>query len=413
MTSPLLRIATIAFALNLFAAPAQANDVNTMCPVLGDQKADPAIVTTYKGKPVHFCCNECKQEFEANPEVYVDQLPQLQELTARDEVASMLEGNTRWIIAGGLLVLLIGLMLYRRLRKRGGAEPTESGRFAILSKRIPVAWPLAAVIAVLGYEVYTLRAAKHETYLEDNIHFATFYDFGYPPVPKRPPVPRRLRGTYYRGNDERSPKLFNNGNYRTATFHLSLCDAEGKPLDYGADIDGQELFVKLEIDRPPFTPDFLYSEKLMGRMYLTQECDKFLGHDSDIPDRVNLTCTEKMQRWEARFPIGMVECCNRKRGIIYVCEEYHNKPRPWSFGEEWIASRFHYGIVYELQAKDGKLTTASDLFMGSLYRTRKFPAWKVPLTEWFSHEPIPVLPSKNIDDPELLGTSEHEKKLGE
>jgi hypothetical protein len=30
------------------------------------------------------------------------------------------------------------------------------------------------------------------------------------------------------------------------------------------------------------------------------------------------------------------------------------------------------------------------------------------LKEWFSHEPIPILPSKNTDDPKLLGLDVHQ-----
>ena len=48
--------------------------------------------------------------------------------------------------------------------------------------------------------------------------------------------------------------------------------------------------------------------------------------------------------------------------------------------------------------------------MGALYRTRKFPTWRVPMSEWFSHEPIPVLPGENTTDPELLGLPEHQAK---
>lgn len=405
----LRRVWIVALTFCLLPSTANAADVNERCPVLGNRKADADITTTYRGKEVRFCCNECKVEFEANPEIYVDQLPQLQKLSVRDEVASFLDGKTRWIVAGILAALLIGLMLYRRLRNRDTAA--EDAGKSLLSRRLPIAWPLAVVVGMLAFEVYTLRASKHETYLEDNIHFATFYDYGFPPVPKRPDTPPRVRGTYYRGNDERSPKLFNNGNYRTATFHVSICDKTGHEFKRGDEIEGRQLFIKLVIDRPPFTPDFLYSEELMAGMYLTRECDRFLGASSDIPDRVNLTTTEPEQRWEARFPIGKTSCCAEKRDIIYVCEEYHNKLRPWSWSETWIASRFHYGLVYDIRMEDGKLADDSDLYMGTLYRTRKFPAWKVPITEWFSHKPIPVLPGETVEDPVLLGTSDHRKKV--
>jgi YHS domain-containing protein len=39
-------------------------------------KIDPNIYTDYMGKRVYFCCSKCKGAFEANPEKYLDRLPQ-------------------------------------------------------------------------------------------------------------------------------------------------------------------------------------------------------------------------------------------------------------------------------------------------------------------------------------------------
>lgn len=70
-----------------------------------------------------------------------------------------------------------------------------------------------------------------------------------------------------------APKLFNEGNYRTATFHISLCDTEGQAVDSQSAVGDSELFVRLEVERPPFTPDFLYRPETMNTMFLTTECD--------------------------------------------------------------------------------------------------------------------------------------------
>lgn len=179
-------------------------------------------------------------------------------------------------------------------------------------------------------------------------------------------------------------------------------------MEVGGPVAGRDLFIRYEIVRPGFTPDFLYSDKLMNKMFLTQECDTFLCGDM-VHDRVNLTTTEPMQRWEALFPVDLTESTDGiHRGIIYVCEEYRKEPFWWSSTKEWIGSRFHYGIPYRLVTENGKLTAASNVYMGTLYRTRKFPAWKVPITEWFSHDPIPEIPeAHSTNDGDALGTDDY------
>ena len=93
-----------------------------------------------------------------------------------------------------------------------------------------------------------------------------------------------------------------------------------------------------------------------------------------------------------------------------MCEK-HFYPASLSFlGKRRGGSRFHYGIRYQIEIEEGTLASSSDVYMGALYRTRKFPAWRLPMSEWFSHKPIPVLPGENTDDPELLGFPEHQAK---
>lgn len=61
--------------LGLFA-PQKGEEVplHDFCPVLTDEKIDPAISTLYKEQRVYFCCNKCRKKFLENPEVYVANL---------------------------------------------------------------------------------------------------------------------------------------------------------------------------------------------------------------------------------------------------------------------------------------------------------------------------------------------------
>ncbi len=48
-----------------------------ICPVMGFE-IDKSVFTEYKGKKVYFCCPSCIEEFEKDPEKYLDKLPQFQ-----------------------------------------------------------------------------------------------------------------------------------------------------------------------------------------------------------------------------------------------------------------------------------------------------------------------------------------------
>ena len=60
-----------------------ANDINVICPVLQDRRATADYAVTYKGQEVRFCCSECVIEFNRNPEIYENVLPQLQNIPLR------------------------------------------------------------------------------------------------------------------------------------------------------------------------------------------------------------------------------------------------------------------------------------------------------------------------------------------
>ena len=47
---------------------------NAFCPVLTEEKIDPAISTLYKDQRVFFCCNKCQKKFLENPQAYAANL---------------------------------------------------------------------------------------------------------------------------------------------------------------------------------------------------------------------------------------------------------------------------------------------------------------------------------------------------
>lgn len=115
MAVRILAIASVLLLLILIS-PSQAHATNEKCPVLPDSNATADIATTYQGKEVRFCCNECKNEFEENPEIYVSQVPQLQELTARESLSTYFDANSRFITSGLLATTLVVLRLMRMRR---------------------------------------------------------------------------------------------------------------------------------------------------------------------------------------------------------------------------------------------------------------------------------------------------------
>ncbi len=52
-----------------------AKAVNKYCAVEGkDHEVDPKVTVVYKGKTIGFCCKDCQEEFEKDPEKYVKKL---------------------------------------------------------------------------------------------------------------------------------------------------------------------------------------------------------------------------------------------------------------------------------------------------------------------------------------------------
>ena len=56
-------------------ATAPAKPVNKTCPVEGkEHEIDPKVTRLYKGKLIGFCCNDCLETFDKDPEKYMKRL---------------------------------------------------------------------------------------------------------------------------------------------------------------------------------------------------------------------------------------------------------------------------------------------------------------------------------------------------
>jgi len=89
-----MKILRSVLALLLVAGGAwalQGAPINTTCPMKGEA-AKPNITSVYKGKTVAFCCNNCKGQFDANPEKYVALFPGLAAPAVRTAVGSIADG---------------------------------------------------------------------------------------------------------------------------------------------------------------------------------------------------------------------------------------------------------------------------------------------------------------------------------
>ena len=57
------------------AATQPAKAVNKFCAVEGeDHEVDPKVTVVYKGKTIGFCCKDCVEEFQKDPEKYVKRM---------------------------------------------------------------------------------------------------------------------------------------------------------------------------------------------------------------------------------------------------------------------------------------------------------------------------------------------------
>ncbi len=330
-----------------------------------------------------------------------------------------------WIFLYWQLALLVVILIIERLKKRHQAGDQSRQEQA----RLPMSWvthvrPAHYLLVILsvfvGASTFTmvkLYGRLHDDYqqslassldLKSQLSLARELAkqtgrFGYPPVPMRPPHETRIRGTYYRGNCERHARVFNGGNYRTASLHIDLCDSERQPINVGDSVPAGSMYVRFEIERAPNAAKQLFGKGMLNSVFLSEEVYPFEWETlKDEP--VFLETLEEGERWVAYYPIGPMDGSGngRLKGVVYL---YKGK-----IEEKKVRGSCHYAIKYNLEFQDGSLQPESELWMGYLFASEVIAepeVGKIPSQEWFDHEPIPVITGKNTTDPKLLGLEQH------
>jgi YHS domain-containing protein len=425
-TSPIPRTAALVVALAL-CGPAGAAPPNEMCPVMPAEKAVPEFAAEHRGRTVHFCCAGCVAKFRANPGPYLANLPPV---PVAETPAPKPEAAPGWqdraleaflvaaefcdrhrpvilgVVAAGLAVAVAGRVNRRLVRKGSTSRLTRV--LALLTH--PSAFLvilLAGACGVLWHEMGLAReevatarrnseqqqAATQRAQLTDG---AKFLKWAWPQGLHE--LPRGVRNTYYRGNDERSEKLFNGGNYRTATFRVALKRADGSDAEPGQRVGGEVLRLRFDVTRAPNTaPNFFQADQMAGVFLAPLEARE--------KEEVHLLKpTEDGQKWAAEVPVPAANeepGYQRAGGVWGVCV---GDPKRGLGG-----AMIHYYLQAVLHVQDGLLLPESTVWMVAVYPS---PILHGPRAdgEWFSDRPIPEIPDgKNATDPKLLGLPEEKK----
>jgi YHS domain-containing protein len=380
------------------------------------------------GVTVFFCCRHCKEAFELSPEEYVGNLPadmvatisvvdtlnftevdsgdpESHVIPSSSKLASKLHtlayrpiwsplGTSRRIPFWPLIILPIPILVTVWGAKRlcqTFRRASDPGRIRVSVFDVSnVIWFCVAInlfLLLLSYRKVANRTSA------SGWQEQAFYHFGNPPMPIRMDRPPSLSQTYYRGNDELDDSLFNGGSYRTATFQASLRDPGGAELHYGDELESRKLVIRVTLERSPYTADVLFSDSIMGGIFLSRDCDAFSCRDSD--DLVQLKALRPSWEWEAEFSIEISQD-GESSDVIYMWEGL-NRPQPM----------LHYAIQYEIHELDGKISEESDIWMGAIRVTDPVARFEVTYDQWWSDVPIPELLRPNTDDPIKLGIPEH------
>lgn len=319
---------------------------------------------------------------------------------------------TLWLGVGVLSILAL-LARYGRLRQD---QPVGSGWRGWLMAGSRLATPASYLLVLLGIVVHGawVQSQLHherEVLLKKNVTDlrgeVTAARESYKPSTEllRPLQPPGVRRTYYRGNDERSDRLFNGGFYRTATIDLTLENAAGAPLDIGGTNPSGPVTLVCEIRRARQASPALFSAGIARKIYLSP--DKSGTRLTDRRRQVfPLEIVEDGQYWRGRIPLGEIAAtgAHRLAGRVYVI--YGEDP-----ATDPTVGAAHYGIDYTLVLQDGVLQPTSDLWMGGLLNpasTIVTPPGYLHTSEWLDFRPIPEIEGEPSPDPESLGTPQHD-----
>lgn len=294
----------------------------------------------------------------------------------------------------GILILGMLVLVAERMKKRGSrlASKLRAAHFvaAILGLLlIAVLQHHMGSVRELHAELAGLRSDAVSIGLPEAVQGGD--EFG--PVPRRPQHPPRLGGVYYRGNDERDPRLYNSGFYCTATFTIELIDDQGNVLEAGSAVTG-DLAIRVSIRRGKGTTDAHFSDRAIKSIYLSRQSR--LTEIEDVP--IPLQVIEPDWFWQATYKPGP-PIDGEVRGRLFLFSSS-------TVRDGTLTGRPHYGIDYNVRIDGGKIAGSSEIWMGSLFQTprvRQTQPGMIPATEWFDFRPMPEIEGENTTDPKLLG----------
>lgn len=236
-------------------------------------------------------------------------------LRAVDSVPCRQPISVGWLLLG--LLTLVVMRAHKQARRRG----TETWiTRTVTPARVAGVWLVGFVIAAgiveRGYRERALETARgavrnHLSRLKElesqlAISLGSAIErFGDPPIPPRMTHPKAVSRTYYRGNCERNPTLFNGGNYCTAFFHLRYCSRDGRPLDVGDRVPEDGLAIRFEIERAPGSTESLFAGDVISSVFLSPD---YYGRPTRRnPDRMFCLREERPTcLWSVVVPIDSV-----------------------------------------------------------------------------------------------------------
>ena len=400
-----IKLIFIYFCIILFSASkALGSQLNNLrCPIEPTELATQKYKSEYNGDIIYFCCSECVSLFEESPEIYSKSIQEIKSNKISETEKTFIQKiiDTTWNLffqfPGSFLAILI-LFIYLIFKKFP------------LTKWVPKkSWNPILIIALMFDLFYThlihKESSKTNSLIEE-VHSTTFLEYGEPLIPSISKLPASIKKTYYRGNDERNPGLYNGGNYRTAQFTIDLCNSSNDTIGYDSLVDYKNLFLRVTISKTPNTSNHFWSKKKMDTIYVTANSEKFHWSKNRLHDATNLYKIDSKNEWQFKYPLQSFSVGNQNRlikGIIYLCEKRYNQ------NNSLIGGRFHYAFQFDLKIISNEISNTSDLWMGPLYRKRSLRIWEIPESEWLSTDPIPINQMNDRNkDPILIGIDEKE-----
>jgi len=298
------------------------------------------------------------------------------------------------------LVPLLLYWLYRiakfAARRRNPNTKSSASTQSTLNVRTPiVVSTFLSLAAMIGYQQGELAERQGDIdSLSQKLQATTRTEKknpNTPPLAPHPMHPPRLGGVYYRGNDERNSRLFNNGFYRTAELRVDLVDESNQVLKLGDAVPDNGVSVRLNIRRALGTENGMFDKRTLDSTFISST---FKG-TADATDRKTLQVIEQDQEWEVTYRLADQS-------------DNGSPPATQSIGDLYVYygpldhNRIHYVIHYDLDFRNGRIGSSSEIWMASTYNLEGrvlIPNERdILLDRWFDFRPIPEIPNRDSSD---------------